>query len=491
MTADNHYIDSLFSAFSEREETLLAEYFDFLRFKTIGAETQCARELRECSHWLALWFSKCRFSKCQPPEGRFSEDLSYEEAPGDCGFQSEIWETSGHPVVFASYQASSPTAPTLLFYLHYDVQPVDPLGAWLSPPFEPEIRDGCVFARGAQDNKGQAFYIMAALRYLLERDHRLPLSVKVVFDGEEETSSASLSRILEEKKEQLRADYLLVADCTIPDENTPAVTLGIRGIVSGNLRVIGPREDLHSGLHGGIVPNPLHCLVSLLAALRDETGRVQIPQFYEDIEELPVDELSELSLDFDSDEYLEAFGASANGGEAPFSPNESRWLRPTVEVNGINGGYTGAGFKTVIPREASAKVSCRLVPNQDPRKVQKLVKEFFREKCPQGFQVDFEFGEGIGYPIRTSPSARFSSTIAKAYSETFYGNKCHFVLGGVSIPITSNLARVAGAEVALMGYGLPSDKIHAPNEHFSIKRLKMGFVTIVRLLELLGRAETP
>ena len=266
----------------------------------------------------------------------------------------------------------------MLIYNHYDVQPVDPIELWHSDPFEPTIRDGEVFARGAEDNKGQCFYVISAIRELLRRDGTLPINVKLCIEGEEETGSSGLAGILATHKESLTADHLFVVDLGIHAPESPALTLGVRGIATMSIELIGSSSDLHSGTHGGIVYNPNRAMVELLAKLHDEEGRVTVPGFYAEVVTPTTDELAQLDFHFDEAEYEAMFGAKAVGGESSYSALQSAWIRPTLEINGIGGGYIGDGFKTVIPARTVAKLSVRLVPNQDPVKIAAAVERFLQ-----------------------------------------------------------------------------------------------------------------
>lgn len=445
--------------FSSQKEEILEDFFTLLRFPSVSAESPYQSHVIDCAHWLS------------------------EQIKG-IGLQVETWETKGHPTLFASYLEAGPDRPTLLLYNHYDVQPVDPLEEWESPPFEPTIRDGEVYARGAQDNKGQLFYVFQALKFLMNRDGRLPINVKWIIEGEEECGSAGLSGILKERAEELTADYLAVVDVEIPGPGIPGVVLSVRGIMTTTLELYGSNTDLHSGSHGGMVYNPLHAMVELLSKLRDEEGRITLPGFYDDIQDLTEEERSEINFDFDEKGYENIFGCAPTGGEKAYGPQERQWIRPTLEINGITGGYGGDGFKTVIPAKAMAKLSCRLVPRQDPQKIHDSLELFLKQHLPPGIEMKLVPHHG-GFALRSSPHGTHVQALAQAYSEVLE-KPCRFILSGGSIPISSELGKAAGAEVVLLGYGLPTDKIHAPNEHFGVERLKQGMMTIARTLEILG-----
>lgn len=442
----------------------LKEYQTFLSFPSISADPEFKDSLMKCAHWVV-------------------EELKA------MGFVVELWATTGHPVIFASYQKAGPEQPTLLIYNHYDVQPVDPLDEWTTPPFEPSLRDGEIYARGAQDNKGQCFYVLQSLRLLIESTGTLPINIKLCIEGEEEMGSAGLSRLLPEKKEDLKADYVAIVDLGLSDPNTPSVTLGIRGFVGFDVEVEGSKTDLHSGCHGGIALNPLHALVQLLGGLRDANGKITIPGFYDQVAEVSKEERASVSFDFDSDVYQQQIGASPEGGETDYSPLERCWIRPTLEINGIHGGYGGKGFKTVIPAKAQAKISCRLVPNQHPGQIGQLVSDYLLNHAPKGVKVNVEVHKGQGHAVRVSPTSRVVKCFAKAFSEVF-GSPCKYIFEGGSIPVAAELAETCGGEMILLGLGLTTDQIHAPNEHFGVDRIEKGILIMARAMELLAEKLT-
>ncbi len=454
-------VKQLKALYAQYKEQGLKDYFRFLEFKSISSEQAYKDEVIACSKWLIAYLK-------------------------EIGFEVEVWETKGHPTIFATHLKAGPDQPTLLIYNHYDVQPIDPLELWMSPPFTPTIRDGEVYARGAQDDKGQCFYVLLALKALIESGVGLPINIKLCIEGEEECGSFGLSEILESKSKQLQADYLAVVDVGFDSLSKPAITLGLRGLVTMDVELTGSDTDFHSGLHGGIALNPNHCLVKLLSLLRDDKGKIVIPGFYDDVATLSDEARQNLMWDFDSEEYTQNFGALPNGGEIDFTPLERNWLRPTLEINGINGGYTGQGFKTVIPAKASAKISCRLVANQKPQVIGKLVKDYLKSHVPSGMQIAVHVHPGGGDPVMADVTSKAAKAFITAYSEVF-GIPCQAVYHGASIPIVPKLSKVSNAEVVLVGLGLPKDCIHAPNEHFGIKRIEIGFLTVARALMHLKR----
>lgn len=456
----NPGIQSLEELYHQHKNEFIQNYFRFLSFPSISSEPQYAPAVRECAEWLKKAIEKI-------------------------GFKCALWPTQGHPVLFGSWDGAGPDKPTLLIYNHYDVQPVDPLSEWTSPPFEPTVREGKVYARGAQDNKGQCMYVLQALKLLMERDGRLPLNIKLCIEGEEECGSHGLDKILDKYTKELKADYLAVVDLGILSATQPSLTLGFRGLVTMDMEVIGSSVDLHSGSHGGVVYNPIHALVELLSKLRDSTGKIAIPGFYDIINELPKDEQDQLHFDFDNKAYEESFGAKPTGGERALSPAQRNWLRPTVEINGIIGGYTGEGFKTVIPAKAKAKISCRLVPDQDPVEVGKHVAAFLEKSAPEGIIVKVNVHPGGGKPVHSQASSKAIQAFKTALEEV-YEKPTSYTFSGASIPVITHLAEASQSEVALLGLGLDSDRIHAPDEHFSLDRLQKGCVMMARGIELLA-----
>lgn len=444
---------------SKNKSLWIEQFYTFLRFQSVSSELEHQKSVLECAEWVV----------------QFLKEL---------GFETELWPTKGHPVIFASDRTAGPHQPTLLIYNHYDVQPADPLDEWDSPPFEPTLKNGEVYARGAQDNKGQCFYVLQSLKMLKKLTGSLPINIKLCIEGEEEVGSSGLASILKEKKEKLKADYLAIVDLGLHRPTTPSLTLGIRGIVTMDVELQGSTTDLHSGAHGGIVANPIHALTALLASLRDSKGKITIPGFYQNVKEITKQERSQISIDFNEKEYFNQTGASPAGGESEYSALERAWVRPTLEINGICGGYTGKGFKTVIPAKAFAKISCRLVPDQEPEEMGKLVKDYLESHSPSGTKVSVHLHQGQGKAVRVAPHAKVVKSFSKAFEEVF-GSPCEFIFEGGSIPIVSELAKASGGETILLGLGLITDQIHAPNEHFGIDRLEKGILIIALAMQSL------
>lgn len=453
-------VSSLRALFDEHQKRTLADFFRFLQFASVSTDPQYKTDILACSSWLADYLKKS-------------------------GLSVETWETPGYPVIYAEWLGAGPNKPTVVLYGHYDVQPVDPIELWESPPFEPTVRDGEVYARGAVDNKGQCFYFISLIKTLLERDKKLPLNIKIVIEGEEETGSGGLAHILPERAKELSCDHVVIVDVGIHDMSEPSVTIGVRGICALEVIVTGSHVDLHSGTFGGVVYNPNRALVEMLAKLWDDQGKILVPGFYDDVTQLKPEMRNAIDFSIDLSNHERALGFKAIGGERSFSAIESGWIRPTLELNGVSGGYAGPGFKTVIPAKAIAKISCRLVPNQEPEKIVPLVSEYLKKLCPTGLDVEVVVRQGRGSPLWTDPNSPVVNAAARAVSDVF-GKPCKKILEGASIPIVADFAQVTKGDVVLLGYILPGDQLHAPNEHFGLDRFKLGFVTIGRMLAILA-----
>ncbi len=435
------------------------DYFHFLRFPSISTDPSFSKDVLACAEWLKRYIEK------------------------HTAMKAECLETEGYPLVYAEDLRAGKDAPTLLVYGHYDVQPVDPLELWKSDPFVPTERNGKVYARGAVDDKGQIFYAVTAARCWSELGRELPINLKFCIEGEEESSSVGLAKSLPKLKDRLKSDYLLIVDFGALDKETPALSLGCRGMLALEIVLTGSNSDLHSGLHGGLAYNPNRALAELLSKLWDADGRVQVKGFYDDVIEATKDDLKKYSFRFDMDKYSKEFGIHARGGEKDRTPFEANCLRPTIEINGMFGGYTGAGVKTVIPAHATAKLTCRLVPNQDPKKIAKQVSEFLKKNVLPGMKLEIHIHDGEP-AFRGNPDSRLAQAVSLASSEVC-SKKCENTLSGGSIPIIAKMIEAIGAEAVGMGYGLPDDDIHAPNENFDMVRFEKGFLTVARTFELL------
>jgi len=394
-------------------------------------------------------------------------------------------ETEGHPLVYADWLRAA-GKPTVLVYGHYDVQPPDPLDEWLSPPFEPTVRNGNIYARGAVDDKGQVWAQVKALESLLAGGS-LPLNVRVLFEGEEEVGGEGIARFVASKPAELAADFALVSDTEMFAPGLPTLCVGLRGMIYTELEVRGARSDLHSGMYGGAAPNPFIALAQILARLKDEDGHILIPGFYDDIIPPSPEELAAWrSLPFDEEQYrIAEVGSRELVGEAGYSVLERTWARPTVDVHGMPGGFTGAGAKTVIPAKAVAKVSMRLVPGMTPAKAFQLYKGYVERIAPPGVDVEVRLIHS-GDPCLIPVDNPYIKAATLALGEV-WGRETVFIRSGGSIPIVGDFARHLGLPSVMMGFGLPDDNLHAPNEKFHLRNFELGIESLIRFLEEAGR----
>lgn len=436
----------------ENEERFLNELFSLIRIPSISALPAHKDDMLACAErWRQLLL----------------------EAGAD---EAMVMPSEGHPLVYAE-KGVSPDAPTVLVYAHYDVMPAEPLELWKSQPFEPEVRDGRIWARGADDDKGQSMIQVKAFEYLV-REGLLRHNVKFIFEGEEEIGSPSLNAFLKAHKELLKADVILVSDTSMLGADLPSLTTGLRGLAYWEIKVTGPNRDLHSGHFGGAVANPINVLCDLLSKVIDADGRITVPHFYDDVEEVPAAEREMIAqIPFDEKKYMEAIGVKALKGEKGYSTLERNSCRPSFDVCGIWGGYTGEGSKTVLPSKAYAKVSSRLVPHQQHEKISHLFVDYLTQQAPDYVQVKvtpLHGGEGYVCPI-DHPAYQAAE---KGFEKAF-GKKPLAVRRGGSIPIISDFEQILGIKTILMGFGLESDAIHSPNENFSLDIFRKGIEAVV------------
>jgi acetylornithine deacetylase/succinyl-diaminopimelate desuccinylase-like protein len=435
----------------------LDEFQEFLRIPSISTDPAFADEVRRCALWLRDHI----------------KEIGIDSA--------KLIETERHPLVYAEYTASE-SAPTVLIYCHYDVQPPDPIDLWESPPFEPTIKDNTIFARGASDDKGQAFLVLKAIEAVLKTEGALPCNLKILFEGEEESGSVGIQTYVENNASKLAADVALVCDTAMISDDIPAITVSLRGIAYAELLLTGSDRDLHSGVYGGGVENPLHLLSGLIAGLHDEKRRITIPGFYDNVRALSNSEREMLrKLPFDEKNWLGEVGITQAATEEGYSVLEATTTRPTLDVNGVWGGYMGEGAKTVIPAKAGAKISCRLVPEQTPLEVFQGLRNYFGARIHSA--VSYELRQmNSGAPILVDTEHPAISAATKALHETF-GCKPFFARQGGSIPIVAMFKETLGLDTVLMGFALESDSIHAPNEKFGLSRFRKGVESVIRFFE--------
>ncbi len=433
-------------------------------------------------------------------EGMHGAQQFVAELLGSLGFKVDVVATDLHPIIFAQ-RAGDKSWPHVVIYGHYDVQPADPLNLWKTPAFEPTIVGNRIYGRGAADNKGPLMTNIAAIARLLEEDPKLPLRITFLIEGEEEMGSPSFPRFLDRYAEKLReADFVFLSDTPLPNENQVVITAGLRGLALFDVHVTGAKSDVHSGLHGGAFRNPIQALAEILATLHTPDGRVNVPGFYDAVLDVHPWERDELKkLGFDEKKYAEFLGIDAFYTPPGFSAAEAIRFQPTLEFNGIGGGYQGEGTKTVIPSKAFAKISCRLVPNQQPDQIKKIVIEAIRARAPKGIKLEFvDQHKGDPYivvpPGRSNTPKDQSPVLARAFRATdaavaeIWGRPPIYVREGGSVPIIADIKRVTGLDSVMFGLFLPEDNLHAPNESFNLDVMKKGIATTQRIFGTLARA---
>jgi acetylornithine deacetylase/succinyl-diaminopimelate desuccinylase-like protein len=436
---------------SQNQDRFVGELLDLLRIPSISADPKYKQDVLRAAEFIR-------------------ERL--QEAGAD---QVELCQTAGNPIVYGE-KIISPDLPTVLVYGHYDVQPPDPLDLWTSPPFEPVIKEDKIYARGSSDDKGQMYMHLKAFEVMMQQNS-LPCNVKFMIEGEEEVGSDNLGDFVKDNREKLRADVILISDTGMISNDTPSITTGLRGLSYLEVEVIGPNRDLHSGIYGGAVANPINILCQMIASLHDEDNRITIPGFYDNVQELSVEERSAMAeAPFSLDDYKAALDLPDVHGEEGYTTSERSSIRPTLDVNGIWGGYTGEGAKTVIPSRAFAKISMRLVPNQSSEEITRKFTRHFEAIAPKSVRVVVRPHHG-GEPVVTPTDSEAYQAASMAYEETF-GRKPVPVRGGGSIPIVAMFKAELGLDTVLMGFGLDTDAIHSPNEHFGIFNFMKGIETI-------------
>jgi acetylornithine deacetylase/succinyl-diaminopimelate desuccinylase-like protein len=399
---------------------------------------------------------------------------------------AEIWETGGLPAVYAHWPASDPNAKKVLVYGHHDVQPVDPLGEWVSPPFEPAVREGRLWGRGVVDDKGQVHIHTKAIEAFVRTAGRLPINLKLIVEGEEEVGSVNLETLLRDHAADLGADFVCVSDTAMFGRGIPSLCIGLRGLAYVEVFVEGPSTDLHSGSFGGGLMNPVNALARMIASLHDDAGRITVPGFYDAVRPLRDDERRAIaSLPFHEDEWLRSTGAPAVWGEAGYSTLERIWARPTLDVCGIQGGFLGDGAKTILPARASAKVSCRLVPDQEPDDIAQKLGDHLRRIAPPGVRVRVANLHG-GRPYLAPTDHPVYDVAKRAFSKAF-GKETVFMREGGSIPFVRTIADATGKPCLLMGFGQPDENAHAPNEWLDLENYHLGIKSAAYLYDEIGR----
>ncbi len=446
-------MEKVLSYIESNKQRYLSELKDFLAIPSVSSQSNHNGDIQQCAQWIA-------------------------EHMNTIGMQNiKIMPTPGHPVVYSEW-LGAPGAPTVLFYGHYDVQPVDPLNLWTSPPFEMSIREGNIYARGSADDKGQVFIHFKGIEALMKQNGTLPVNIKMLIEGEEEVGSANLDNFVKEHKELLKADLVLISDSSMFAKGVPSICYALRGLAYLEIEVIGPNRDLHSGSFGGSVHNPIQALSELIASLHDKNGKVTIPGFYDAVRPLSKAERDAFKkLPFSEKKYAKELGVKKLYGEKGFSSLERVWARPTLECNGIWGGYIGEGAKTVLPANAFAKISCRLVPDQESGKIATMVEKHLKKIAPKTIEIkvrNLHGGEAAITPI-DSPGVK----AAVAALEKGFGKKPLFQREGGSIPIVVQFKKLLGLDTVLLGFGLPDENAHSPNEFLNIDNFFGGIRTSV------------
>ncbi|MBA62703.1 MAG: peptidase M20 [Planctomycetaceae bacterium] len=434
-------MDKIETYLDENRQRNEDDLFELLRMASVSTDSQFQAEVERAGQWVAEQFI-------------------------DLGFITEVVETKGHPIIYAQTPPVE-GAPVVLVYGHYDVQPPDPLEEWVTPPFEPTVRDGNVYARGATDDKGQMLTHIKSAQAWMETEGSLPIQIKYVIEGEEECGSSNLDPFLQQYKDHLQADIAVISDTSQFAKGQPAITYGLKGIVYFEVFLEGPKQDLHSGTFGGAVSNPINALTQMLGKLVDGNGRIQIPEFYDDVIDLEQREREQFaSLPFAESEFKSKLGIQEVFGECGYTTLERRWARPTCDINGIWGGYQGEGAKTVLPARAGAKFSCRLVPDQNPDKVRDGVQQMLEELLPAGLKMEVIHHHGAPGVVVALDSP-YMSAAAEAIGKGF-GTKPVFIREGGSIPVVTAFRELLGIDTLLLGWGLDDDNTHSPNEKFSL-----------------------
>ena len=441
----------------ENQKSHLEELLELLHIPSIGTQPQHNADTKAAADWLTNSMRKAALENVR------------------------IIPTAGHPTVYGDWLHAGQDAPTLLIYGHYDVQPPEPLEVWETPPFEPDIREGYIYARGSSDDKGQLYIHIKAVEAWLRSTGRLPLNVKFILEGEEESGSPNLNAVIRDNKKLLAADIVLISDTSIPSPEQPAIVYGLRGICSVLMDVTGPSRDLHSGSYGGGINNPLNALCHMIAKLKDEDGHVLIPGFYDKVRPLTDEERKLLAKSPLSEaDWLKETGAPKAWGESEYTLIERLGARPTLDMNGVIGGYTGPGSKTVLPSTVHAKLSMRLVSDQDPKEIGELFRKYLATITPPSTKVNLTIREGapasiVDYTIPPMKAA------AAAYGEVF-GREPVYTREGGSIPVVNQFKTILGLETILMGFGLPNDRAHSPNERFYLQNYYRGIRTSIHFL---------
>lgn len=444
-------------------ERYLKELKHFLSFPSISTDPENKKDVLECAEYLK----------------QHMESIGMQNAG--------VYPTKGHPVVYSDWLNAGADKPTVLIYGHYDVQPVDPIELWTSPPFEAEVRGENLYARGSADDKGQVFIHLKAIEAHLSQNKSLPVNIKLLIEGEEEIGSVNLGQFIKDNVELLKCDVIVVSDTSMFSKELPALGYALRGLCYMQVDLTGPNRDLHSGQYGGSVENPINALAEMISKMKDADGKILIDGFYDDVAPLSKEEKDNFAkLPFNDEEYAKGLEVDSLAGEKGFSTLERIWARPTLDCNGIWGGFTGEGAKTVLPSKASAKISMRLVPNQDPDKIAQLFVDYVRKITPRGIKADV-YGQHHGKPWISPIDSKWNKAAIKALKAGF-GKEPVFMREGGSIPIVFTLEEYLKAPTVLLGFGLPDENAHSPDEHLNMNNFYNGILTSADFYEELAKA---
>lgn len=440
-------MEKVLAYLKQNESRFIKELCDYVRFPSVSAQPNHKADMERAAKWLA-------------------------ERAKAAGLEARLVPTAGNPVMVATTGRRA-GKPHYVVYGHYDVQPPEPFDLWKTPPFEPTIREGKIFARGVSDNKGQHLAHLFAVEAYLKTNTELPADITFVVEGEEEVGSNNLAAFLKTHRDELRCEAFVISDTGMPSLDQPALTYALRGLTAFEIKITGPNRDLHSGIFGGSLENPAMALAQLLAQLRDKKNRINIPGFYDDVKPLTKLERAEMArLPYKENAFKKFLGVPQLTGEAGYTPNERRSARPTLEINGLTSGYQGAGSKTIVPSWASCKITCRLVPNQSPRKIFKLVQAHLKKICPPTVKIEISEGHG-GDPYIVDPTSAIAKAGLRALEKAFNAKPLLLREGG-SIPILNDIKKIIGVDTLLLGLALPDDNAHSPNEKFEIESFTKG-----------------
>ena len=455
-------MEILLDYINKNKDRFIEELKDFLRIPSISNNPDNKTDIEKCANWLSNHIKSIGFDK------------------------TEIYNTPGNPIVYAEHLKAGKDKPTILIYGHYAVQPVDPLELWSDPPFEPTIRDGKIFARGTTDDKGQLFIHLKSLETYLKNEKSIPINIKILFEGEEEVGSTNLEKFLQDNRELLKCNIVVISDTAMYAKGLPSICYGLRGLAYMQLDLIGPDKDLHSGSYGGGVENPINALANLITKLKDDKGKILIEGFYDDVIPLSQKERDEFArLPFDEMSFKKELNVDELFGEEGYSTTERISARPTLDCNGIWGGFQGEGAKTVLPAKAGAKISMRLVPNQDPKKIAKLFEKYINKIAHNSVKVkvtDLHGGKPSVTPIDTPAIKAAVSSLQKGF-----GVEPVFMKEGGSIPIVNSFKEILGADTVLLGFGLPDENAHSPNEHLDLENFHKGILSITHYFKELSK----